>query len=584
MYIGEDKLEQIKDSIDIVDLIGSYIPLTRRGKNYLGLCPFHKEKTPSFTVNPDGKFFKCFGCGAGGDAFTFLEMYEGMDFNQAVKFLAEKYHIVLNENSTPNTQISQNAVIYDINRDAALYFMENIKDSRKAQDYLEKRKISKNSIVRFGIGFAKDSWDDMIKHMKSLGYKEEDLVRANLIQKSEKTGNYFDLFRSRLIFPIIDLKSRVVGFSGRIIGQGEPKYYNSRESEVFKKGNILFGLNLVKNNKNRDKILLVEGNIDVVKLHQMGINYAVAPLGTAFTERQATLLKRFGREVYLCLDGDFAGQKATHRDIEILRNIGITPKILKIPDNLDPDEFIDKFGVDEFQFLMDRAMSVFDFEQFFLKSDLDIDKREEFIKYIERLINFIKLSPSPVEREIYIKEISIKYNIEISTLTKELEEQKRAETLKNSEINYTIPKASNKFIKILFEMMLIDKVFTIEAENANIKEYLPNLSLQKLLDRIFLEYETKEKIDVEEFLNTLINENEIDSAVLRSFVRVGFYQDYDLNYFNDVINGVKRDFIAQKRFELNKKIKEASEDGQNELVVSLLQELDALQKMEGEML
>lgn len=584
MYIGEDKLEQIKDSIDIVDLIGSYIPLTRRGKNYLGLCPFHKEKTPSFTVNPDGKFFKCFGCGAGGDAFTFLEMYEGMDFNQAVKFLAEKYHIVLNENSTPNTQILQNAVIYDINRDAALYFMENIKDSRKAQDYLEKRKISKNSIVRFGIGFAKDSWDDMIKHMKSLGYKEEDLVRANLIQKSEKTGNYFDLFRSRLIFPIIDLKSRVVGFSGRIIGQGEPKYYNSRESEVFKKGNILFGLNLVKNNKNRDKILLVEGNIDVVKLHQMGINYAVAPLGTAFTERQATLLKRFGREVYLCLDGDFAGQKATHRDIEILRNIGITPKILKIPDNLDPDEFIDKFGVDEFQFLMDRAMSVFDFEQFFLKSDLDIDKREEFIKYIERLISFIKLSPSPVEREIYIKEISNKYNIEISTLTKELEEQKRAETLKNSEINYTIPKASNKFIKILFEMMLIDKVFTIEAENANIKEYLPNLSLQKLLDRIFLEYETKEKIDVEEFLNTLINENEIDSAVLRSFVRVGFYQDYDLNYFNDVINGVKRDFIAQKRFELNKKIKEASEDGQNELVVSLLQELDALQKMEGEML
>lgn len=584
MYIGEDKLEQIKDSIDIVDLIGSYIPLTRRGKNYLGLCPFHKEKTPSFTVNPDGKFFKCFGCGAGGDAFTFLEMYEGMDFNQAVKFLAEKYHIVLNENSTPNTQILQNAVIYDINRDAALYFMENIKDSRKAQDYLEKRKISKNSIVRFGIGFAKDSWDDMIKHMKSLGYKEEDLVRANLIQKSEKTGNYFDLFRSRLIFPIIDLKSRVVGFSGRIIGQGEPKYYNSRESEVFKKGNILFGLNLVKNNKNRDKILLVEGNIDVVKLHQMGINYAVAPLGTAFTERQATLLKRFGREVYLCLDGDFAGQKATHRDIEILRNIGITPKILKIPDNLDPDEFIDKFGVDEFQFLMDRAMSVFDFEQFFLKSDLDIDKREEFIKYIERLISFIKLSPSPVEREIYIKEISNKYNIEISTLTKELEEQKRAETLKNSEINYTIPKASNKFIKILFEMMLIDKVFTIEAENANIKEYLPNLSLQKLLDRIFLEYETKEKIDVEEFLNTLINENEIDSAVLRSFVRVGFYQDYDLNYFNDVINGVKRDFIAQKRFDLNKKVKEASEDGQNELVVSLLQELDALQKMEGEML
>lgn len=584
MYIGEDKLEQIKDSIDIVDLIGSYVPLTKRGKNYLGLCPFHKEKTPSFTVNPDGKFFKCFGCGAGGDAFTFLELYEGMDFNQAVKFLAEKYHIVLNETASSNTQIAQNAIIYDINRDAALYFMENIKDSRTAQDYLEQRKISKNSIVRFGIGFAKDSWDDMINHMKSLGYKEEDLARANLIQKSEKTGNYFDLFRSRLIFPIIDLKSRVVGFSGRIIGAGEPKYYNSRESDVFKKGNMLFGLNLVKNNKSRDKILLVEGNIDVVKLHQMGINYAVAPLGTAFTERQATLLKRFGREVYLCLDGDFAGQKATHRDIEILRNIGITPKILKIPDNLDPDEFIDKFGVDEFHFLIDKAMSVFDFEEMFLKSDLDIDKREEFIKYVERLVSFIKLSPSPVEREIYIKEISNKYNIEISTLTKELEEQKRAETLKNCEINYTIPKASNKFIKILFEMMLADKVFTIEAENANIKEYLPNPSLQKLLDRIFLEYETKEKIEVNEFLNTLINENEIDSAVIRSFVRVGFYQDCDIDYFNDVINGVKRDFIAQKRFDLNKKIKEASENEQNELVVSLLQELDALQKMEGEKL
>ena len=407
MFISDTKIEEIKDAVDIVDLIGSYVSLVKRGRNYVGLCPFHNEKTPSFSVNPDGHYFKCFGCGKSGDAITFLQEYEGLDFNEAIKELAEKAHIDLGEAEFQKKQADY-SVYYDINRETALYFMDNIKLDEAAISYLKNRNINVNSVLEFGIGFALDSWDGLLNHLTQKGFSINDIEAANLIQKSEKRGTYYDLFRKRLIFPILDLKSRVVGFSGRIVGDGEPKYYNSRDSVIFKKGNLLFGLNLVQKKSDRSRIMLVEGNIDVVKLHQMGINYVVAALGTAFTDRQATLLKRYGKEVYLCLDGDFAGQKATVRDIEILRNIGVVPKIVVIPDNMDPDEYVDKFGKDKFDALLQDAVSAFDFTVSFYKHDLDINRRDDFIEFIRRVSGLIKTIPSKVEQSIYVEDISKK--------------------------------------------------------------------------------------------------------------------------------------------------------------------------------
>lgn len=582
MFISDTKIEEIKDAVDIVDLIGSYVSLVKRGRNYVGLCPFHNEKTPSFSVNPDGHYFKCFGCGKSGDAITFLQEYEGLDFNEAIKELAEKAHIDLGEAEFQKKQADY-SVYYDINREAALYFMDNIKLDEAAISYLKNRNINVNSVLEFGIGFALDSWDGLLNHLTKKGFSINDIEAANLIQKSEKRGTYYDLFRKRLIFPILDLKSRVVGFSGRIVGDGEPKYYNSRDSVIFKKGNLLFGLNLVQKKSDRSRIMLVEGNIDVVKLHQMGINYVVAALGTAFTDRQATLLKRYGKEVYLCLDGDFAGQKATVRDIEILRNIGVVPKIVVIPDNMDPDEYVDKFGKDKFDALLQDAVSAFDFTVSFYKHDLDINRRDDFIEFIRRVSGLIKTIPSKVEQSIYVEDISKKYNIDKNLLMEELSKNNEVFVANAYDVkSYTIPKASNKFIKILISYIITDKVFAVEAEKLNVLDYINNQSYADLIERIFKEYEKKEKIDVDEFTKSLINENELGENLVKSMLSHVEIKEPTINYFNDVVDGIKREYISDKKDVLNKKIESATNDKDFDLVVELLKELDSLSEMDGD--
>ena len=582
MFISDTKIEEIKDAVDIVDLIGSYVSLVKRGRNYVGLCPFHNEKTPSFSVNPDGHYFKCFGCGKSGDAITFLQEYEGLDFNEAIKELAEKAHIDLGEAEFQKKQADY-SVYYDINREAALYFMDNIKADEAAISYLKNRNINVNSVLGFGIGFALDSWDGLLNHLTQKGFSINDIEAANLIQKSEKRGTYYDLFRKRLIFPILDLKSRVVGFSGRIVGDGEPKYYNSRDSVIFKKGNLLFGLNLVQKKSDRSRIMLVEGNIDVVKLHQMGINYVVAALGTAFTDRQATLLKRYGKEVYLCLDGDFAGQKATVRDIEILRNIGVVPKIVVIPDNMDPDEYVDKFGKDKFDALLQDAVSAFDFTVSFYKHDLDINRRDDFIEFIRRVSGLIKTIPSKVEQSIYVEDISKKYNIDKTLLMEELSKNNEVFVANAYDVkSYTIPKASNKFIKILISYIITDKVFAVEAEKLNVLDYINNQSYADLIERIFKEYEKKEKIDVDEFTKSLINENELSENLVKSMLSHVEVNEPTINYFNDVVDGIKREYISDKKDVLNKKIESATNDKDFDLVVELLKELDSLSEMDGD--
>lgn len=582
MFISDTKIEEIKDAVDIVDLIGSYVSLVKRGRNYVGLCPFHNEKTPSFSVNPDGHYFKCFGCGKSGDAITFLQEYEGLDFNEAIKELAEKAHIDLGEAEFQKKQADY-SVYYDINREAALYFMDNIKLDEAAISYLKNRNINVNSVLEFGIGFALDSWDGLLNHLTKKGFSINDIEAANLIQKSEKRGTYYDLFRKRLIFPILDLKSRVVGFSGRIVGDGEPKYYNSRDSVIFKKGNLLFGLNLVQKKSDRSRIMLVEGNIDVVKLHQMGINYVVAALGTAFTDRQATLLKRYGKEVYLCLDGDFAGQKATVRDIEILRNIGVVPKIVVIPDNMDPDEYVDKFGKDKFDALLQDAVSAFDFTVSFYKHDLDINRRDDFIEFIRRVSGLIKTIPSKVEQSIYVEDISKKYNIDKNLLMEELSKNNEVFVANAYDVkSYTIPKASNKFIKILISYIITDKVFAVEAEKLNVLDYINNQSYADLIERIFKEYEKKEKIDVDEFTKSLINENELGENLVKSMLSHVEIKEPTINYFYDVVDGIKREYISDKKDVLNKKIESATNDKDFDLVVELLKELDSLSEMDGD--
>lgn len=540
------------------------------------------KKTPSFNVNPEGKYYKCFGCGVSGDIITFLQQYEGLDFTEAIKELADKAHIPLDEENS-NVKREDYSIYYEINKEAAYFFLENINKDNRVIEYLKDRNINPKSVIRFGLGFAKDSWDGLYNHLTEKGFKVEDIEKANLIQKSEKTGNYYDLFRKRIIFPILDLKSRVVGFSGRIIGEGEPKYYNSRDSVVFKKGNLLFGLNLVQKNSNRDKIMLVEGNVDVVKLHQMGINYVVAALGTAFTERQATLLKRYGKDVYLCLDGDNAGQKATMRDIEILKSIGVDPKVVIIPDNMDPDEYIDKYGVDKFNFMVENAISSFDFSVLYYKRDLNIDERDDFIVFVRRLVSLLKTIPSKVERSIYIEDLSNRFNIDKNLLDEEIKIDNDTVDGNNLSVgNYTVPKASNNITKILLRLLLTDKVFAIEAEGKEVSKYINNKSLLYIYESILKEYELKEKIDLDDFKNKITEEGNVDENVLNSILNIIDIKDFTLDYLYDVIIGVKKEFLIEEKDRIKSEIKSAEEKGDTELILELLERMDSLSKMDGD--
>ena len=337
MAFPERFLDELTERNDIVDVVSQYVRLTKKsGANLFGLCPFHSEKTPSFSVAPDKQIYHCFGCGKGGGVINFIMEIENLSFPDAVAFLARRANMPLPEEAQ-SEDTSRRARFLQLNRDAARFFHETLKSPQgaPAQDYIRRRAISPAMVTRFGLGFAPDSWDSLANAMRKKGYGDQELFEAGLV-KHGKSGGVYDAFRNRLMFPVIDVRGSVIGFSGRILGDGEPKYLNSPETPVFSKSHNLFGLNLAKKSKN-GYIILVEGNIDVVSLHQAGFDGAVASLGTSLTGEQARLISRYTNEVILCYDSDEAGRKAASRAIGILEKLDLKVRVLQVPGAKDPD-------------------------------------------------------------------------------------------------------------------------------------------------------------------------------------------------------------------------------------------------------
>ena len=355
MAFPERFLDELTERNDIVDVVSQYVRLTKKsGANLFGLCPFHSEKTPSFSVAPDKQIYHCFGCGKGGGVINFIMEIENLSFPDAVAFLARRANMPLPEEAQ-SEDTSRRARLLQLNRDAARFFHETLKSPQgaPAQDYIRRRAISPAMVTRFGLGFAPDSWDSLANAMRKKGYSDQGMFEAGLV-KHGKSGGVYDAFRNRLMFPVIDGRGSVIGFSGRILGDGEPKYLNSPETPVFSKSHNLFGLNLAKKSKN-GYIILVEGNIDVVSLHQAGFDGAVASLGTSLTGEQARLISRYTNEVILCYDSDEAGRKAASRAIGILEKLDLKVRVLQVPGAKDPDEFIKKNGADAFRNLIDAS-------------------------------------------------------------------------------------------------------------------------------------------------------------------------------------------------------------------------------------
>lgn len=426
--IPEDIINEIKYRNDIETAISQYVNLKRRGKNLVGLCPFHSEKTPSFTVYPENGSFYCFGCGVGGDVFTFTGLIENLDYIESVKLLAERSGITLPQDGYDDSMQRLKKRIYDINRDTARFFHAFLMSpgGKWALDYLTGRGLTVKTIKHFGLGAAPDSWDALIHHLKEKGYTESDMLAANVIGKSQR-GSLYDRFRKRVMFPIINIRGNIVAFSGRAMPGDDKqggKYVNTADTPVYKKSENLFGINFAKNVCS-ERVILVEGNMDVISLHQAGFENTVAPLGTAFTTEQANLLSRYTKEIVLMLDADAAGQKAVRRASELLENTGLSVRVVVVPDGKDPDEYIKKNGKERFAALLEGAVSDMEYKLLTAAKDINLDNEDGRLKYLAAAAEIIAASDDIMTRDIYIGRLSEKYGVSRTALNARIEELRK---------------------------------------------------------------------------------------------------------------------------------------------------------------
>lgn len=426
MAIPEEVINEIKLRNDIETVMAPYINLKRRGKNLVGLCPFHNEKTPSFTVYPENGSFYCFGCGVGGDVFTFVRLIENLDYIEAVKQLAEKSGVTIPQDGYDDSMQRLRNTIYEINRESAVFYHNCLMSpkGKEALDYLTGRGLSIFTIKHFGLGAASDEWDGLLKHLKAKGYSIADMLQANVIAKG-KNGGYYDRFRKRVMFPIINIRGRVIGFSGRAMPNDTgAKYVNTADTPVYKKSENLFGMNFAKNCCD-ERIILVEGNMDVITLHQAGFENTVAALGTSFTPEQAKLLSRYTKEIVLTLDADAAGQKAVKRAGEILKNTGLDVRVIVVPDGKDPDEFIKKNGASRFKALLEGAVSEIEYKLVTAVEGIDVNSDDGKLQYLQKAAAIIAATPDVMARDLYISKLSEKYGITRTALNTRVEELRR---------------------------------------------------------------------------------------------------------------------------------------------------------------
>ena len=395
-------LDELAARNPIEEVVGQYVNLKRSGSNLFGLCPFHGEKTPSFSVSPDKGIYYCFGCHKGGSVINFEMEIEGLSYPDAVRALAKRAGMTVPEDEQYQSRYRRQERLWALNKEAARFFHASLFQPEGAAglEYAGKRGMPKSTLTKFGIGFAPDSWDALCKAMEAKGYTQEELRASGLVSVSQKNGHIYDRFRNRLMFPIIDVRGNVIGFGGRVMDNSTPKYLNSPETEIFNKRKNLFALNLAKKTR-LGYLILVEGYMDAVALHQYGFDCAVASLGTSLTEEHASLLARYTQQVILIYDGDEAGQNATHRAIPMLEKAGLQVKVLKMRDAKDPDEFLRKFGADRFRILLEESSNRVEYQLNAIQKKYDLNIDEERVNFITEAADFVSTLVSAVQREVY---------------------------------------------------------------------------------------------------------------------------------------------------------------------------------------
>ena len=525
-FIPQDKIDEIKSVADIVSVIGDYVELKRAGSNYVGLCPFHNEKTPSFSVSPSKGIFHCFGCGVGGDVISFIMQKEGMSYPEAIKFLADKLGILVETNEVNKEKYEHRKNLFEINNEAKLFYYKNLLINDIPKDYIKKRNLNNNLINKFIIGYA-DGKNSLYRHLLQKGYQKDDIIEVGLINQDEK-GNVYDKFRNRLMFPIIDIRGNVIGFGGRALADSRAKYMNSPQSLAYDKSKNVYGVSNLKNSTKVGKIILVEGYMDVISLTNYGFDYAIASLGTSLTHDQAKLIKRYCKNIYICYDGDSAGQNATSRAIEIFKEQDISPNIIVIPDNMDPDDYIKQYGNESFNRLIDNAMDSVIYEYKKILQKYDINDVKEKIQLIDDLTTLLSKLDREVIRDEYIKRFSDDLNIEYLSLKKDV----------SSKLNEVKP-------NITFHNERTDDKKITEKDSINNQEKITAAEIMTIacfhkdvyydLKEEFSKFKTKISsynnfIEFVDFYYSKNNENQIDEKSARDYFKNDIQMDRTIDY------------------------------------------------------
>lgn len=583
--IAEDVIQKIKEQNDIVDVISEKVKLKRVGRNYTGLCPFHNEKSPSFTVSSEKQIYKCFGCGEAGNVISYIMKDRNLTFPEAARILAEKANIIIDlESEQNNVQKDNFNKMYNINVEAARYFYDNLRKDKKASSYFTNRGIAEATMKKFGLGFSFDKWDGLLSYLKKKGYSELDLFNVGLIIKSPK-GSYYDRFRNRIMFPVFDYKGKVIGFGGRVLDDSKPKYLNSPETPLFHKGLHLYGLNFViKNNKSRT-VIIVEGYMDCISLHQYGFVNVVASLGTALTINQAKLLKKYVDTVIISFDADFAGQSATLRGLEILRSEGFDLRVLLVPQGKDPDEYIKNSGKQAFQKLVDEALPLIDYRIKRASEGINFSNSEMIIQYAKKITEII-IDLDPVEKDVYIKKISEQTGIKEQAIYDLLREEisKNSKNLKKMNtqqdfgqklyLELAYIKAERNLLKYMF--INVENCDYI-TENLSIEELV--LESHKIIYTLIVEYKNSTKDDKIKNIEFRCNDIECTKEWINTMEIefAGGEEDYR-KFINDCIRELKKFKLEESKKEIMNKIKQYESQGLLEESIKLAQKLIELQR------
>ena len=565
-------IDEIINSNDIVDVISQYVVLKRSGRNFFGLCPFHKEKTPSFSVSPDKQIFHCFGCGVGGNVIHFVSKIENIDFKETLELLSDRAGIILPtlSNIEDNKTLNLKNKIYEINELTAKFYHENLykPTSKLAQEYIKKRKLDNKTLKSFQIGYS-GNLDELYKFLKQNNFKDEEILASSLVNKNEK-GQFIDRFRKRLMFPIQDIKNRVIAFGGRVLDDSLPKYINSPENLVYSKGRHLYGLNLAKKSDLK-KIIIVEGYMDAVSLHQRGISNAVASLGTALTEAQGRLLRKYGEQVIISYDSDVAGQAATLRGLEILNNLGCDVRILQMEDAKDPDEYVIKYGSGRFNNLIEKAISLVEFKVKVLKQSLNIENINDKIKFLNEIAKILSKVDNNIEQELYIDKISEQYNISKEAIYAEVNklkysnnkgskilEKNKINRIQTKETTNKIPEGEIKRENIILSLLVNQPEKTYEKIKGKITpDDFKNETNKKILKILYEEIE-KGNSNITSILDNF-DDQEIVNKITAMMTEQIDETEID-KYIQDISNLYDKDKLIERRNEILEKLKNPNLD------------------------